>query len=121
MVSNNEYILEATGIKKHFGGVYALDNVDLHLKHNEILGIVGDNGAGKSTLIQIISGVIKKDEGEIYFDGNKVNIDSAKDARNLGIETVYQNLNLIDNQNPSFNIDLTPNFNTVLNLVSSHL
>lgn len=106
MVDNNEYIFEANGIKKHFGGVYALDDVDLHLKHNEILGIVGDNGAGKSTLIKIISGVLKKDEGEMYFEGNKVNIDNAKDARDLGIETVYQNLNLIDNQNPSFNIFL---------------
>ena len=106
MVGNNEYILEANGIKKHFGGVYALDDVDLHLKHNEILGIVGDNGAGKSTLIKIISGILKKDEGEIYFDGNKVNIDNPKDARNLGIETVYQDLSLVDLQNPSFNIFL---------------
>jgi fructose transport system ATP-binding protein len=106
MVGNNEYILKANGIKKHFGGVCALDGVDLHLKHNEILGIVGDNGAGKSTLIKIISGALKKDEGEIYFEGNKVNIDNPKDARNLGIETVYQNLSLVDLQNPSFNIFL---------------
>jgi|AntAceMinimDraft_17_1070374.scaffolds.fasta_scaffold04675_6 ABC-type sugar transport system ATPase subunit len=106
MVGNNEYILEINGIKKHFGGVYALDDVELHLKHNEILGIVGDNGAGKSTLIKIISGALKKDEGEIYFEGNKVNISDPKDARNLGIETVYQDLNLVDIQNPSFNIFL---------------
>jgi fructose transport system ATP-binding protein len=106
VAGNNEYVLEANGIKKHFGGVYALDDVDLHLKHNEILGIVGDNGAGKSTLIKIISGILKKDEGEIYFDGNKVNIDNPKDARNLGIETVYQDLSLVDLQNPSFNIFL---------------
>ena len=106
MVGNNEYILEAKGIKKHFGGVYALDDVGLHLKHNEILGIVGDNGAGKSTLIKIISGALKKDEGEIYFEGNKVEIDNPKDARNLGIETVYQNLSLVDLQNPSFNVFL---------------
>jgi ABC-type sugar transport system ATPase subunit len=106
VVGNNEYILKANGIKKHFGGVYALDDVDLYLKHNEILGIVGDNGAGKSTLIKIISGILKKDEGEIYFDGNKVNIDNPKDARNLGIETVYQDLSLVDLQSPSFNIFL---------------
>lgn len=106
MVHNNEYILEAIGIKKHFGGVYALDNVDLHLKHNEILGLVGDNGAGKSTLIKIISGILKKDEGEIYFDGKKVNINNPKNARTLGIETVYQNLNLVDIKNIPFNIFL---------------
>ena len=58
MVNKNDYILEALNISKHFGGVYALDNVDLHLKRNEILGLVGDNGAGKSTLIKIISGVL---------------------------------------------------------------
>ncbi len=102
----NEYILEAVGIRKHFGGVYAVDNVDLRLKHNEILGLVGDNGAGKSTLIKIISGILKKDEGEIYVDGQKVDIDNPNDANNLGIETVYQDLNLIDNQNVPFNIFL---------------
>ena len=106
MVDNNEYILEAIGIKKHFGGVYALDDVDLQLKHDEILGIVGDNGAGKSTLIKIISGALKRDEGEIYFEGKKVKIDNPKDAHNHGIETVYQNLSLVDLQSPSFNIFL---------------
>ncbi len=102
----NEYLLEAVGISKHFGGVYAVDNVDLRLRHNEILGLVGDNGAGKSTLIKIISGTLKKDEGEIFFNDQKVNIDNPKDATNLGIETVYQDLNLIDNQNIPFNIFL---------------
>lgn len=106
MADNNGYILEAKGIKKHFGGIYALDNVDLRLKHNEILGLVGDNGAGKSTLIKIISGALKRDEGEIYFDGKKVRIDNPKDAHNLGIETVYQNLSLVDLQNPPVNVFL---------------
>jgi len=106
MAGKNEYVLEAIGIKKHFGGVYALDNVDLKLKYNEILGLVGDNGAGKSTLIKIISGALKKDEGEIYFEGKKVNINNPKDAHDLGIETVYQDLSLVDLQNPSVNIFL---------------
>lgn len=106
MAGKSEYILEAIRIKKHFGGVYALDNVDLKLKYNEILGLVGDNGAGKSTLIKIISGALKKDEGEIYFNGKKVNINNPKDAHDLGIETVYQDLSLVDLQNPSVNIFL---------------
>lgn len=101
-----DYILEAIGIKKRYGGVYALDNVDLHLKHNEIVGIVGDNGAGKSTLIKIISGVLPMDDGEIRFEGKKVKINSPKDAYNLGIETVYQDLNLIDLHNATFNVFL---------------
>lgn len=106
MVNNNDYILEAIGISKHFGGVYALDNVDLKLRYNEILGLVGDNGAGKSTLIKIISGVLKQDAGDIYFEGNKVQIENPKDATDLGIETVYQDLNLVDLQNAPFNIFL---------------
>lgn len=104
--NKSKYILEARGISKHFGGVYALDSVDLTLKHNEVLGLVGDNGAGKSTLIKVISGVIKKDKGDIYFDGEKVNIKNPRDAYDLGIETVYQNLNLVDLQNVVFNIFL---------------
>ena len=106
MVDGNEYILEAIGITKHFGGVYALDNVDLSLRHGEILGIVGDNGAGKSTLIKIISGILKKDGGEIYFESKKVNINGPGDAKKLGIETVYQDLCLVDSQDAPFNIFL---------------
>lgn len=106
MVDNNEYILECIGLKKYFGGVCALDNVDLRLRRCEILGIVGDNGAGKSTLIKIISGVLKKDGGEIYFEGKKVGINNPKDAMRLEIETVYQDLNLVDIQNVPFNIFL---------------
>jgi ABC-type sugar transport system ATPase subunit len=106
MVNNNENILEAKGITKRFGGVYALDNVDLNLKYNEILGLVGDNGAGKSTLIKIISGALRRDEGEIFFEGKKVRIDNPKDARDLGIETVYQDLSLVDLQNPVANVFL---------------
>jgi len=104
--TNNEYVLEAIGIKKHFGGIYALDNVDLRLKRGEILGLVGDNGAGKSTLIKIISGVVERDEGEILIENEKVDIDTPRDAREFGIETVHQNLNLIENQNVPFNIFL---------------
>lgn len=106
METNGEYILEAVGISKHFGGVVALNNVDLRLKHGEILGLVGDNGAGKSTLVKIISGILRKDEGDIYIEGKKVSIEEPKDAEDLGIETVYQDLCLVDYQNVPFNIFL---------------
>src|SRR4030042_1670442 len=106
MAANSEYILEAIGITKHFGGVYALDNVDLNLRHGEILGLVGDNGAGKSTLIKIISGILRKDGGDIYFEGKKENINNPVDSQRLGIETVYQDLSLVNNQNAPFNIFL---------------
>jgi len=69
-----DYILEAIGIKKRFGGVYALDNVDLHLKYNEIVGIVGDNGAGKSTLIKIISGFFQWMMGRYILKEKKLKL-----------------------------------------------
>src|SRR5690554_4320045 len=83
-------------IFKHFGTVTALKNVNFNVQNNEIVGLVGDNGAGKSTLIKILTGVFPPDKGEILFEGKKINLSSPKIARDLGIETVHQNLALID-------------------------
>ena len=96
MESSKKFILEAKEITKYYGGVCALNKVSLELLKGEILGLVGDNGAGKSTLIKIISGVVQKDHGEIYFEDKKVSINNPMDAKNLGIETVYQDLGLVD-------------------------
>jgi ABC-type sugar transport system ATPase subunit len=93
----NEYLAELRNISKHFGGVKALDRVNFKIAHNEIVGLVGDNGAGKSTLIKILSGVYPSDEGDIYFNGENVEINNPKDAKELGIETVYQDLALAPN------------------------
>ncbi len=103
---NYEYIFEARNINKNFGGVKALDNVNLKVKKGEVLAIVGDNGAGKSTLIKIISGVIQKDSGEMFFENKKVEINNPVDAKKLGMETVYQDLALIDIFNVPYNIFL---------------
>jgi simple sugar transport system ATP-binding protein len=83
-------------IHKYFERVHALKGVDFSVYKGEVVGLVGDNGAGKSTLIKILAGVIPKDEGEIYWEGKKVEIRSVKDARNLGIETVFQEQALVD-------------------------
>jgi simple sugar transport system ATP-binding protein len=91
-------------IHKWFGRVYALRGVDFNLKRGETLGLLGDNGAGKSTLIKILSGYHVADKGEIYFDGKKVTIHSPRDARKLGIETVYQEQALAPNLSISRNI-----------------
>ena len=101
---NEEYILEVKNIHKSYGGVKALDNFSLSVKKGECIAIVGDNGAGKSTLIHIISGVIPKDSGEIFYNGKKVEINNPVDARRLGIETLYQNLAVINIFNIPFNI-----------------
>jgi len=102
-MSNNN-ILEAKNIFKYFGAVRALNGVDFELKKGEILGLVGDNGAGKSTLIKILSGAQTSSSGEIYFEGNKVDIKQPGDAFDLGIETIYQDLALFNNLNFTKNI-----------------
>jgi fructose transport system ATP-binding protein len=87
-------VLEARGIVKHYGRVVALDHADFDLRANEILGVIGDNGAGKSTLIKVLAGAVIPDVGEVLMDGKPVHFRSPIEARNAGIETVYQNLAL---------------------------
>jgi simple sugar transport system ATP-binding protein len=83
-------------IAKRFGAVTALRDVSLHLKKGEVLGLLGDNGAGKSTLIKIITGYIQPDAGKIFVNGQEVRLRSVTHARSLGIETVYQDLALVN-------------------------
>jgi fructose transport system ATP-binding protein len=89
-----EPILTARGLVKRYGRVTALDNADFDLYPGEILAVIGDNGAGKSTLIKAICGAVTPDEGEIKLEGKTLHFKSPMDARNAGIETVYQNLAL---------------------------
>ncbi len=89
-------LLEARAISKAFGKVQALVSVDFHVGYQEVVGLVGDNGAGKSTLIKIITGVHPPDSGQLFFEGRPVHLASPKEARALGIETVYQDLALVE-------------------------
>jgi fructose transport system ATP-binding protein len=91
-VSARQPILEARGLVKRYGHVVALNGADFELFPGEILAIIGDNGAGKSTLIKALSGALQPDEGEISLDGDHVHFRSPRDARDAGIETVYQDL-----------------------------
>jgi len=102
----NNCILEIKSISKRFGGVKALNNVSIKLFEGEVLALAGDNGAGKSTLIKIISGVYNSDKGDILFNGKNVVNNSPNYSRNLGIETIYQDLALADNLDVSSNIFL---------------
>lgn len=100
------HLLEMGKISKNYGHVQALKDVDLSLNHEEVLGLVGDNAAGKSTLIKILSGAVSADKGEIFFEGKGVKIKTPHDARQLGIETIYQNLALVGNLPVYMNIFL---------------
>ena len=90
-------ILELKGVSKSFGAVQALYEVDFHVSRGEVMALVGDNGAGKSTLIKCIAGIYSIDSGDVFFEGERVNIHGPKDSANLGIEVVYQDLALADN------------------------
>jgi ribose transport system ATP-binding protein len=95
--------LAVRGATKRFGAVVGLDEVDLEVRAGEVLALLGDNGAGKSTLIKCLSGALALDRGVIEMDGRRVALHSPAAARNLGIETVYQDLALFDNLRPSDN------------------
>ena len=99
-------LLEMRNISIHFGGIKAVDNVSIDVMPGEVVGLLGHNGAGKSTLIKILSGAYKKDSGEIYVDGKKVEINSPRDARTHNIETIYQTLALSDNLDAASNLFL---------------
>ena len=85
-----DYILDMRNISKRFGEVQALRQINFAVARNEVVGLVGDNGAGKSTLIKIVTGYHTPDSGEVYFNSKKLEGLSVAEARQLGIETVYQ-------------------------------
>src|SRR5918993_4364395 len=99
-------ILAVSGLTKRFGGVTALEGVGFDLHRGEVLALAGDNGAGKSTLIKAISGVHQPDEGEIVYRGEPVTLTNPRHARDIGIETIYQDLALADNLDVGANIFL---------------
>jgi ABC-type sugar transport system ATPase subunit len=99
-------LLETRALQKHFARVLALREGNFGLRPNEVHAIVGDNGAGKSTLIKIISGVYQPDAGEVLLEGKPVTIASPREARSLGIETVYQDLALADHLDAAQNLFL---------------
>jgi len=103
-IENTTPVVEMRNIKKHFGAVQALRGVDLALRHNEVLGLVGDNAAGKSTLMKVLSGAYIPDDGDILLEGEKAHIANPMDARRQGIEMVYQDYALANNLDVAANV-----------------
>ena len=99
-------LVELKDISIAFGGIKAVDKVSVNLYPGEVVGLLGHNGAGKSTLIKCLSGAYKADSGEVYINGEKVTINTPRDARKLNIETIYQTLALADNLDAASNLFL---------------
>jgi D-xylose transport system ATP-binding protein len=110
-------LVEMKDIHISFGGVKAVDHVDVHLHAGEVVGLLGHNGAGKSTLIKILSGAYRADGGEILISGEKAVINNPRDARSYNIETIYQTLALADNLDAASNLFLGRELVTPLGLV----
>jgi ABC-type sugar transport system ATPase subunit len=101
-----ERLLAAEHIGRNFGAVVALSDASLRVREREVVGLVGDNGAGKSTLVKVLSGVLAPDAGRIVLDGTDLTFRSPQEALNAGIETVYQDLALVDTMSAAQNVYL---------------
>ena len=105
-MTEKQPLLKTVDLSKHFGGLVAVDKVSLEVYPGEVIGLVGDNGAGKSTLIKMISGVYHPDGGKIFLAGQEAHFGTPMEARNQGIETIYQDLALCENLDATINIFL---------------
>jgi simple sugar transport system ATP-binding protein len=107
-------LYEAHNISKRYGNVQALTDVTFYVGPREVVGLLGDNGAGKSTLIKMMSGIVRPDSGQILSDGKPVRVESRADSESLGIETIYQDIALVDSMSITRNIfmgrEITDNF-----------
>lgn len=102
----NTPIIQLKGMSKRYAGVVALDNIDFEINAGEVVGLLGDNGAGKSTLIKILSGVVEPTEGQFLHLGKEVKVRSRRDSYELGMETIYQDIALVDQMDIMRNIFL---------------
>ncbi len=104
--ATSDKVVEMSDVSISFGGIHAVDSASLDLHKGEVVALLGHNGAGKSTFIKILSGAYKRDEGEIKVRGEVAKIENPRDAKALGIETIYQTLALADNVDCAGNLYL---------------
>lgn len=99
-----EYLLEMKGIDKRFLGVHALKGVNLNLKRGEVVALVGENGAGKSTLMKVLTGIHQPDGGTITYEGRPYSVRNIREAQELGIGMIHQELNMMNHLTVAQNI-----------------
>ena len=104
--STQSILMKVTGLSKYYGGLTAVNNVNLNIHYGEILALVGDNGAGKSTLVKALAGALKPDSGQIEFEGKEVRLENPRDAEKTGIGCLHQGLGLVDSLNVPENVFL---------------
>jgi D-xylose transport system ATP-binding protein len=104
--ANESPLVELRDISIAFGGIKAVDHASVDLRKGEVVGLLGHNGAGKSTLIKALSGAYKRDDGQIFVNGEEAHISNPRDAKKYGIETIYQTLALADNVDAAANLFL---------------
>ena len=104
--STQSILMKVTGLSKYYGGLTAVNNVNLNIHYGEILALVGDNGAGKSTLVKALAGALKPDNGQIEFEGKEVRLENPRDAEKTGIGCLHQGLGLVDSLNVPENVFL---------------
>ena len=107
--ADSEIVLEVKGLAKEYPGTRALDGVDLQIRRGEIHALLGENGAGKSTLIQLICGASRPTEGQIFFEGRPVELNSPQQAQDLGVAVVHQHFNLVPKLSVAENLFLSQN------------
>lgn len=117
MSTNAAPLVELRDLQKSFGGIKAVDHVNIDLKAGEVVGVLGHNGAGKSVLMKMLSGALQRDGGDIYINGEKAVINNPRDARRYNIETIYQTLALADNLDAAANLFLGREITTPLGFV----
>ena len=103
---NGSVALEVRALSKSFGAVRAAREVSFEIRRGEVLGLLGDNGAGKTTVVNCVSGGLTPDAGEILIDGSVVSIENPEAAHRLGVETVHQDLSLVDTLDVATNLFL---------------
>ena len=104
--STQSILMKVIGLSKYYGGLTAVNNVNLNIHYGEILALVGDNGAGKSTLVKALAGALKPDSGQIEFEGKEVRLENPRDAEKTGIGCLHQGLGLVDSLNVPENVFL---------------